>query len=74
MLRSIAPNIRGSSDGDANLTSDKAVADMLEKRTFHLMTAADQKNGTPLLDRMIRHVLSIVRSVLDDSGLGEEYW
>ena len=41
------------SDGDANLTSDKAVADMLEQRTFHLMTAADQKNGMPLLDRMI---------------------
>ena len=62
------------SDGDSNLTSDKAVAEMLEERTFHLMTAADQKNGTPLLDRMIRHVLAIVRSVLDDSGLGEEYW
>ena len=35
------------SDRDSDLTSDEAIATMLENMIFHKMTAADQKNQTP---------------------------
>ena len=62
------------SDRDSNLTSDEAVADMLNARVKHRMTAADAKNQTPLLDNRVRRLLDLMRVFLDGSGLPLEYW
>ena len=62
------------SDRDSNLTSDVAIADMLEDRVEHRMTAADAKNQTPKLDNDMKQVIRLARSMLDDCGLEMEWW
>ena len=62
------------SDRDSAFTSDVAVAEMMSKRIYHKMAASGARNHTPLLDAKIRRLLDKVRVVLDDSGLGPEYF
>ena len=62
------------SDRDSNLTSDRAVADMLASRIEHRLTAADAKNQTPHLDNAMRQVIEMARVVRIDSGLPVEFW
>ena len=58
------------SDRNSNLTSNKAVADMLRRRIKHSMAPTDARNSTPLLDNVIRRLEDIARSLLDGAGLG----
>ena len=62
------------SDRDSNLTSDKAVALMLDRRIEHEMNAADARNQTPLLDNVARRMLDLIRVFRDMAGLGLEFW
>ena len=62
------------SDRDSDLTSNRAVALMMAARIKHDMAASGAKNQTPLLDNVIRRVQDVTRSLLDQSGLPEEYW
>ena len=61
---------RWISDRDANLTSHKAVALMLAEKMEHRMAATDAKNQTPLLDNIVRRLLRVTSSNLDQAGLG----
>ena len=62
------------SDRDANLTSGRAVADMLARRIEHRMTAADAKNQTPKLDNAMRQVQEMALAIRLEAGLPPEYW
>jgi hypothetical protein len=62
------------SDRDSDMTSDEAVADMIDRSIKHEMTAADARNQTPLLDATVRRLLDMIRICLDTAGLGPEYW
>lgn len=62
------------SDRDSNLTSDRAVVDMLSSRIEHRLTAADAKNQTPHLDNAMRQVIEMARAVRIESGLPIEFW
>ena len=65
---------RWVSDRDANLTSNKAVADMLKGRIEHVMTVAGTNNQTGALDSLCRRLLEVGRAVLDASGLTLPFW
>ena len=62
------------SDRESSLTSNDAVALMLQEKIKSVMTAADAKNQTPALDSCMRRVCTMARALLDDSGLPLEYW
>ena len=62
------------SDGDSNLTSNEAVADMIRARIKHIKTAADTKQQTPLLDNVMRRVQDITSSLLHAANLPFSYW
>ena len=63
-----------ASDRDSNLTSNKAIAQMLKARIHQRYTAADGKNQTPFLDGMIRRVQDATSSLIKHAGLPPEYW
>ena len=62
------------SDRDSNMTSTRAVTDMLERRIEHEMAATDGINQTPLLDAVARHLLDRTRAMLVQAGLPLEFW
>ena len=65
---------RFTSDRDSNMTSDRAVAAMMRGRIKHVMTAADAKNQTPLLDNLIRRLHARARVLMDAPGVPIEFW
>jgi len=45
---------RWESDRDSDLTSDRAVAEMIQSKVEHIMAASGAKNQTPTIDNVIR--------------------
>ena len=62
------------SDRESSLTSKMAVSYMLSEKIKHKMTAVDSKQQTAILDNLMRRVQNVARSLLDQAGLGIEYW
>ena len=53
------------SDRESNLTSNEAVAALLDKLIMHVMAPMDAKNATGLIDNLCRRLRDVSRSLLD---------
>ena len=57
----------------SNLTSNRAVAQMISDKVEHIMTASGGKNQTPTLDNLIQQVMARAGALLRHANLGPEY-